>query len=401
MKIVINAVSAKLGGAVSYITNLLRHLSAVEGDFQFLVFLPSETAAKLESLAQNIQILPTEIGHAGMLKRMWWEEVTLRRFVKRERAHVLFSTANFGMFWCPVRQLLLVRNALYFSKIYRERFLPRHSLRFRMAFELRRWLICRCARSADIVMTPTQAMLDELRCFVDVKRAVVNPYGVPPPEWTKEANCDAAQPLEAAGKHVVRLLYVSLYSEHKNLNTLLKAISLLNRRGDTRFNLTTTANPAWAGAAWTLTHQEDLALARQPGIAEHVEFVGPLSRKETEHLYRTSDIFVFPSLTESFGFPMAEAMSHGLPIVAADTPVNREVCGDAASYFSPLIAEGLAGRILHLATDSSLCSRLSAMGRQEATSRFSWSEHARRITEASCCHYREAVRDCPTVSLAQ
>jgi len=392
VKIVVNAVSAKVGGAVSYITGLLCHLSSVEGDFQFLVFLLPETAAKLEGLGPKIQVRPTEVGHAGMLKRLWWDQVILRRIVQKEKADVLFSSANFGMFRCPVRQILLVRNALYFSKIYRDTFLPKHSLKAQIAFRMRRWLILRSARSADVVMTPTQAMLDELRRFVDVRKAVVNPYGVAMSQPIEEAKRGVSKPLEVARNHAVRLLYVSMYYEYKNLRTLLRALFLINKKDAAKFNLKTTTSPSWTGAGWTLTHQQDLRLARQAGIAEHLDFVGPLSREETESLYRASDIFVFPSLSESFGFPMAEAMSHGLPIVAADTPVNREVCGDAAVYFHPLSAEDLAERLLQLAIDRDLWKRLSVKGYQEARSRFCWNAHAQRILEAACSQNAEGIR---------
>lgn len=379
MKIVIDAASAKMGGTVNYITNLLHEFSAAGGGGEYLVFLPPETAAKMKGLAQNIKIIPTKIGHAGMLKRVWWEQVTLRRFIKKEHADFLFSTGNFGMFWCPVRQLVLVRNTLYFSKIYRGRFLPKHSLRNRIAFELRRWLICQSAKSADVVMTPTQAMLDELRQFVKIPKAVVNHYGVSAPDLPAEDKSDQAGSSEGTGKRTFRLLYVSLYSEHKNLGTLLKALPLLHENGSIRFHLETTANPGWAGAAWTVTRQEDLRLAQQAGVADSVDFVGPLSHDETQRLYQSSDIFVFPSLTESFGFPMVEAMSHGLPIVAADTPVNREICGEGAVYFSPLSPEDLTNRLLELAADHSLCERLSLKGREEAAQRFCWKNHSRRI----------------------
>lgn len=401
MKIVINAASAKMGGAVSYITNLLRHLSQAGEDDQFIVFLPPETAAKLKGLGPNIRVLPTGIGHAGMAGRIWWEQVTLRRFLKQERADVLFSTANFAMFRCPVRQLLLVRNALYFSRIYRETFLPKHSWRYRLAFALRRRLIAQSARAADVVMTPTQAMLDELRTCVEVKNAVVNPYGVAVPVITNTVPEPAAGRAEEAGKRIVRLLFVSLYSEHKNLSTLLKALAILNLSEDTKFKLTTTADPAWSGAAWTVTHQDDLRLGRQPGIAENVDFVGPLSREETARLYRNSDIFIFPSLTESFGFPMAEAMCNGLAIVAADTPVNREVCGEAAVYFTPLRPEAMASRISELAADNALRSRLGEKGKQEAASRFSWRTHAGRFLETARPQNPETVRGYHAMPVAQ
>lgn len=382
MKIIINAVSAKLGGSVSYISNLLRSLPTVKDNFQFLVFLPAETAAKLGGLGQNIQILPTGISHAGMLKRMWWEQVTLRRLIKKEHADVLFSTANFGMFRCPVRQILLVRNSLYFSKSYRERFLPRHSLRFRMEFGLRRWLICRSAKSADMVMTPTQAMLDELRRFVEVEpgRSLVNHYGVVHPQTVGHAG-GALGGFESKNECVVGLLYVSFYAEHKNLNTLLKALPLLNREGGQKYMLKTTADPGWEASRCTVTYQEDLTLARKPGVARWVEFVGPLDRRAMEELYQKCDIFVFPAITESFGHPLVEAMTQGLPIVAADTPVNREVCGDAAVYFAPFDPQSLEAKVRLVSRDASARDRMARAARKRAAEAFRWDNHVRLVLE--------------------
>jgi glycosyltransferase involved in cell wall biosynthesis len=400
MKIVVNAASAKMGGAVTYITNLLRHLPAAASDAEFLVFLPPETVAKLESLGPNIRVIPTAVGHAGLLKRLWWEQVTLRRFLKKQKVDALFSTANFAMFFCPVRQVLLVRNALYFSRLYREMFLPKHRLRYRLAFVLRRWMIIQSVRAADAVMTPTEAMLDEVRRYVDVKNAVVNPYGISARELPEKVQDAAPACSSGAGNRVVRLLYVSLYSEHKNLNTLLKAMAILNAGGGTKFKLITTADPAWDKAVVTVTYQADLELVRAPGIREDVEFVTPVSQEHLQELYAASDIFVFPSLIESFGYPMAEAMSCGLPAVAAGTPVNREMCGEAAVYFNPTSAEDLAEKVRSLAKDARLCRSLSASGTRRVASRFSWSSHIRPLIETEGTFTTECSRP-PSGALLQ
>jgi glycosyltransferase involved in cell wall biosynthesis len=52
-------------------------------------------------------------------------------------------------------------------------------------------------------------------------------------------------------------------------------------------------------------------------------------------IYNLSDVLLFPSLDEGFGIPMLEAMSCGLPVVAADTEISREVCEDAAVFVEP------------------------------------------------------------------
>jgi glycosyltransferase involved in cell wall biosynthesis len=181
------------------------------------------------------------------------------------------------------------------------------------------------------------------------------------------------------------LIYVSLYSEHKNLSTLLKALPLLNRNGTGRFLLNTTVDPAWEGAAWTVTHKDDSVLARRPDVAPCVEFLGPLGGKEIQNLYREGSLFVFPSFCESFGQPMAEAMVHGLPIVAADTPVNREMCGGAAIYFSPLDSEDLARQIRRVASDADLRQRLRVAAQEQAHTKFRWDAHVGKILEILKC----------------
>jgi glycosyltransferase involved in cell wall biosynthesis len=180
-----------------------------------------------------------------------------------------------------------------------------------------------------------------------------------------------------------RLLYVSLYGEHKNLSTLLRAISLLNKDGAGKFLLRTTVDPDWEAVSWMVTCEGDLALAQDPEVSAWIEILGPVGREGTLELYREGDIFIFPSLCESFGHPMAEAMAHGLPIVASDTPVNREVCGDAAIYFSPLSAEDLAQQVRALAQDPGLMGKLGEVGRKRAATLFRWDRHVQRIFECA------------------
>jgi glycosyltransferase involved in cell wall biosynthesis len=383
VRIVIKAASVKMGGALTYLCDFLRHAAILDPDSEHVVLLPSETIPKLPQLPRSVRLVGVSSKKMNPVARVWWEQVSLRSLLAKEKPDLFYATGSLGMFRCPVRQVLLVEGLLYFSKPYRRAIVPRHGFLWRMAYALRRWLICQSVRSADVVMVPTQAMLDELRNFVDVPphKALVNPYGIGPPEALASGRGVCEKTGRRSRDNLCRLLYVALYGEHKNLGTLLKAIPLLNKNGSAEFLLQTTADPVWKAAAWTVTHQEDAALARQPGISPWVRFVGPLSREQTEDLYRDCDIFVFPSLTESFGFPMAEAMSHGLPIVASDTPVNREICGEGAVYFSPLDPNDLARQVQRVAADGALRQQLSARGEQQARERFRWTTHVQRVLD--------------------
>ncbi len=138
MKVIINAASAKMGGTVNYVTHLLRNLAALPGSAEYVVFLPPETSDKQGQLPSKIRLCPVRVGYVNWFRRLWWEQVTLRRFLRKEKADVLFSTGNFGMLGCPARQVVLVRNAIYFSRLYQEAFGRRHSFGAKIAFKLRR-----------------------------------------------------------------------------------------------------------------------------------------------------------------------------------------------------------------------------------------------------------------------
>jgi len=115
------------------------------------------------------------------------------------------------------------------------------------------------------------------------------------------------------------------------------------------------------------------------GIRSAVRMLGEVPWEELKRLYRSADLFVCPSYAESFGHPLVEAMASGLPVLSADLPVHREVCGEAARYFS-LDAEGsLAERAIALLLDRGERERMAASGRERVASLFSWDEHVERL----------------------
>ncbi len=85
-----------------------------------------------------------------------------------------------------------------------------------------------------------------------------------------------------------------------------------------------------------------------------------------------------PAYAESFAHPLVEAMSSGLPVVASDLPVHREICRDAGVYFERFSLQDLAERILAVAGSSELASQLAEAGVVRASA-FSWKRHVDQI----------------------
>ncbi len=81
---------------------------------------------------------------------------------------------------------------------------------------------------------------------------------------------------------------------------------------------------------------------RHPRLHRELLVFHDLSDTELDYCYRRARAFLFPSFAEGFGLPLAEALQYGLPVIASDTPIHREVGGDHCAYFAPGDHVGLA-----------------------------------------------------------
>lgn len=382
LSVAVNAVSAKSGGAASYIENLGKELASSEHENQYLFYVPPKRAASLEELGERIRVVASDVGHHSSWRRLLWDQVTLRRILRKERVDVLLSSSDFGMWFPPCKQILLVRNPLFFSPLFLRTVLPNKSRQFRLEFLIRRWLISLSVRSSDIVITASQSMMTDLKYFIPIAdgKAVVNSFGVPLERFSWN-RVGASEKARRDSDRPFQLLYVSEYSDYKNFTTLLKATRVLREQGTNHFCLLTTTDPSQFPDVEITSREEDRMLASHHLVAPFVKFTGPIPYEEIPQLYSNSDLFVFPSLAESFGHPLVEAMACGLPIIASDIPICREICGKAAIYFSPLDPKDLAEKIVLLRNNADLRSQLGRIGRTRAETRFDWKDHVSRLVE--------------------
>lgn len=83
-------------------------------------------------------------------------------------------------------------------------------------------------------------------------------------------------------------------------------------------------------------------------VVSWIECAGPMEGSEVMARYATTDALLFLSTKESYGVPLVEAMAVGLPIVCADLPYARNLCGETAIYFAPNDVASLRGAVTEL-----------------------------------------------------
>jgi glycosyltransferase involved in cell wall biosynthesis len=113
------------------------------------------------------------------------------------------------------------------------------------------------------------------------------------------------------------------------------------------------------------------AAIRQSPFAADIRCLGFVPDSDLPDLYRSAEIFVYPSLYEGFGPPPVEAMACGCPVMASTRGSPGEVVGEAAAIIDPEDFHTIARQLYILATDNALRNRLRAAGLAQAQ-KFDW-----------------------------
>jgi GT2 family glycosyltransferase/glycosyltransferase involved in cell wall biosynthesis len=112
-------------------------------------------------------------------------------------------------------------------------------------------------------------------------------------------------------------------------------------------------------------------MIKQLRLEHKVHLLGRVSREELSTLFKNAEIFVYPSLSEGFGFPPLEANAAGVPVLASSTSSLPEVLGKAAYYFDPNDVRQIAISIEKVLLDKPLREVLISSGKVNSL-RYSW-----------------------------
>lgn len=175
------------------------------------------------------------------------------------------------------------------------------------------------------------------------------------------------------------LVYMGSFMEYKGVDDLVAAVPLLP--GYT-LHLLSTITP---GRRAELEQALDAARRREGACGGTVVFHGGVSDERYVELLRSATALVTLSRAEGFGLPLAEAMSHGTPVVATDLPIFHEIGGDDGAYLPVDVAEApatvLAAAVRRLERPDAFAAASRAAARQ--AERFTWDASADRLLDAA------------------
>ena len=166
-------------------------------------------------------------------------------------------------------------------------------------------------------------------------------------------------------------LYVGTIEPRKNLDRLLDAWQGLPVSLREEFELIVAGPEGW---------QSVKTMARLRASVPGVRYLAYVPEADLPGLTAGATIFVYPSLYEGFGFPVAQAMAAGVPVLTSDRSSLPEIAGGAARLVDPESEEELRTGLLGLLTSPATRARLAAAGSVEAQ-RFRWEHCAQKSVE--------------------
>ena len=375
IRLFINGLAASAGGGLTYLRNVIPHL-ARRVDTETTVLLNPAIRREFGELPNIFFVETAETSR--VFRRVVREQTTLPKLIRRSGAQVLISAGNFALWNSPVPQILLSRNSLYTSRDFLRDVRARGDYGIWADTVVKGWLARRSIRCADVTIAPSEAFAQELSQWSGRKVVSVH-HGFDPDTFTSDAAPlpSAAQTQLQQGKDALRLLFVSHYNYYRNFETLFRAMPILTSRLKGKqvklflsCRLNSGDNPG--------TYRAESAALLANDLRGDIVELGTIPYRSLHRLYRACHIYVTPAYAESFAHPLIESMSSGLPVVASDLPVHREICGDAGIYFSRFSPDALAERVLQVQESPELAEKLSSNGLRRARD-FSWSKHVERL----------------------
>ncbi|MCH8252954.1 MAG: glycosyltransferase family 4 protein [Planctomycetes bacterium] len=341
-------------------TRLIDELGRMDG--VRVVALCGRTVPEVLAARDDVETLATNFDRSDRtaIRRLWWEETQLVRWIRESHADIFHATWNTGIPWrCPIPSVLTVHDLIplhdpdtHFSS--RSQFAAyRHALRSSVARAVR-----------------TITVSDHVRRDLSNTLGLVGNRVIPvhngvdmPLHRVDDSGSDQPPFVLHAGGPLPR----------KNVAAVFRAMDEYCSRHCESLEVRVTFLEE------DLCH-EARRVFRQMRQSKQVRFIGHVDDRVLSEQYTAARALLVLSRDEGFGLPVLEAMAHGCPVIAASNASLPEIVGNAGVLVDPENERSVADELHRVIADPAWRDRLVRLGRTRAK-RFGWDVCAQRVRE--------------------
>lgn len=335
----------------NFLNSLVTYMPVFGANHEFQLFSPSAADAIPVPPRQNLRLQKCSGVPSNRIGRALYHQVRLPGVVSRNGVDIWIGTCNILPTRLTCRSVLFIQSLQFLS--HAEGYgLPRLAyLRVMVPASIKR---------ADLVIAFSQSSRDEI-----LRRYRINPKNVRvihhaarfslenPMNYGKTLSEKITRKVVGASDYI---LSVSAFYKYKNLERLIEAFARIK--------------PQYSQHKLAITGSETdvLSIAKLKSLAKHlgveadVAFLGHVSDETLLALYRNATLMAMPSLEETFGLPILEAMAMGCPVVTSDLSSMPEIVGESGMLVDPYDVESIATGLDQVLSDDGLRTRMSEKG---------------------------------------
>lgn len=351
---------------------LIKSLQKLDLVNQYFIFVnPDEDPSAIQE-TPNFKIVPLKKSPYPI-----WEQNHLRQATIDYRLDVLHCTSNTAPTNSPVPLVLTLHDIIYLEKIN----LLSGSWYQRIGNLYRRWNVPIIVKECKSIFTVSKFEKEKIDRFFNFgsEKVKVTYNGVADHFQPKREDEIKVQ-LKKYGLPDHYILFLGNTDPKKNLPGVLKALKILSSKSTLPFDL---VMPDFGEEEL----QKILSEIGAGDLRKRIHLTGYIANQDLPYIYSGAKLFLYPSLRESFGLPILEAMACGCPVITSNTSSMPEVAGDAALIIDPFQPQELADAINKLLSSPDLKASLVQKGFQRIPL-FSFDHSAEIILKA----YQQAAQ---------
>lgn len=348
---------------------LIRNLQSIDTENEYLIFVKPDVDDTVIKESANFKIVKLEGGFYPI-----WEQIALPRAAKNSGCELLHCTSNTAPIFTSIPLVVTLHDIIYMESSYLKILRGTGTLYQKFGNVYRKIFVPKIVKKSKKIITVSHFEKNRIGQFFGMGNdprleAVYN--GVS--EHFKPVT-DQMELKRVKEKYHLPdryFFFLGNTDPKKNTKGTLKAYSdFLKQTGsDIKLVMLDYDRPEL---------EKLLDEIGNKNLINKILLTGYVVNTDLPAIYCQSDLFLYPSLRESFGIPMLEAMGCGVPVITSNTSSMPEVAGDGALIIDPFKPEEITTAMVNILSDNELKSDLIRKGLVQAA-KFSWKAMAENV----------------------
>lgn len=356
---------------------LIKNLQQLDKVNEYLIFVKDDIDNKCVLESENFKLI--KIPSYTFAD---WEQINLPSTAHKYKLDLLHCTANTAPVLYEKSMILTLHDIIYL-----ESFNLAGSSYQNIGNLYRRFIVPKIIHKCDQIITVSNFEKEQIieKCKLSEDRVKVIYNGLNS-KFRKYKESEVRDELNGITLPEQFILFFGNTAPKKNTIGVLKAYSLYVKETKDPLPLVITdMNQS--------SLSELLLQLNVPSLISKICLPGYVANNKVPYLYNKANLFLYPSLRESFGLPIIESMACGTPVITSNTSSMPEIADGAALTIDPLKPEAIAEAITKILSNSVLYNELVEKGFKRSST-FSWNQTARKTLEVYNYYPSPLLADC-------